>query len=77
MTPGFIILFCVRWKGFLVSCQVGSYKKITQPTVDGSEIRLTTWDAFETLQIMGYLPYQLVGRISSIHSIAKKCFLKI
>jgi len=24
------------------------------------EIRLTTWDVLKTLEIMGYLPYQLV-----------------
>ena len=29
-------------------------------TVDGSEIRRTTWDGAKTLGIMGYLPYQLV-----------------
>ena len=50
-------------EGFLVSCQVGSYKKVTQPTVDGSEIRLTTWDVFETQwdiyhinSLAGFLP---------------------
>ena len=32
----------------------------TRPTVDGLEIRLTTWDAFETLWILEYLLHQLV-----------------
>ena len=31
-----------------------------RPTVDGSEIRLTTWDVFETLWILEYLLHQLV-----------------
>ena len=33
-------------------------------TVDGSEIRRSPPDVYETLQRMGHLPYQLVSRIS-------------